>query len=111
MWNLAERNVDVRIIVVNNSGGSIFSFLPQGQQLEHARFEQLFGTPHAVDVCGLARAHGVRAIRTSTLDELRAALRQPGPIVIEAITDRDANVAEHERINSAMAAAVRSTLE
>jgi len=32
LWNLVERDVDLRIVVVNNSGGSIFSFLPQGQQ-------------------------------------------------------------------------------
>jgi len=52
----------------------------------------------------------VRAVRTTTLDELRAALLQPGPTVIEAVTDRGVNVSEHERINSAMADAVRSTL-
>lgn len=110
LWNLSERGVDLRIIVVNNSGGSIFSFLPQGQLLEQSRFEQLFGTPHGVDVCGLARAHGVRAVRVTSLDELRDALAQPGPIVIEAVTDRHVNVVEHERANSAMADAVRAAI-
>lgn len=107
LWNLAERGVDIRIIVVNNNGGSIFSFLPQRQQLSSDRFEQLFGTPHKVDLCSLAAAHGIVSLRVQSLGELRDALRRSGPIVIEAVTDRAMNVAEHDRINSAMADAIR----
>ena len=39
-----KHGLDATIIVLNNDGGGIFSFLPQAEQEEH--FETLFGTPH-----------------------------------------------------------------
>ena len=36
-------NLNITIIVVNNNGGGIFSFLPQRDEEQH--FELLFGTP------------------------------------------------------------------
>src|SRR4029453_7916416 len=41
---ITERDVDLRIVVADNRGGGIFSFLPQASQLAAERFEQLFGT-------------------------------------------------------------------
>jgi 2-succinyl-5-enolpyruvyl-6-hydroxy-3-cyclohexene-1-carboxylate synthase len=47
-------NIDINIILVNNNGGGIFSFLPQSEHPEN--FELLFGTPlniefeHAVNM-------------------------------------------------------------
>ena len=35
--------LNITIVVVNNDGGGIFSFLPQYEKKEH--FESLFGTP------------------------------------------------------------------
>jgi 2-succinyl-5-enolpyruvyl-6-hydroxy-3-cyclohexene-1-carboxylate synthase len=103
---LPSRAVDLRIVVVDNGGGGIFSFLPQASALPTGRFEQLFGTPHGTDVEQLARAHGVRACTVSTSDELLEALDQPGPSVVRVVTDRTANVAEHARLNAAVAAAL-----
>ncbi|WP_246941487.1 2-succinyl-5-enolpyruvyl-6-hydroxy-3-cyclohexene-1-carboxylic-acid synthase [Bacillus pinisoli] len=40
-------NLPITIIVVNNNGGGIFSFLPQSKEEKH--FEQLFGTPIHLD--------------------------------------------------------------
>ena len=51
------------IVVIDNDGGGIFSFLPQGTAErpdiglpEH--YEELFGTPHGVDVLAIARILG-----------------------------------------------------
>lgn len=104
---LPAREVDLRVVVVDNGGGGIFSFLPQASALPDDRFEQLFGTPHGTDVEQLARAHGVRACTVTTADELREALAQPGPSMIRVATDRAANVADHARLNAAVAAALR----
>ena len=103
---LPARGVDLRIVVVDNGGGGIFSFLPQASALPTDRFEQLFGTPHGTDVEALARAHGLRACTVTTVAELRDAIAQPGPSVIRVVTDRAANVAEHGRLNAAVAAAL-----
>ncbi len=59
----AERRPDLTIVVVNDSGGGIFSLLEPGTDAErddaaYARFERLFGTPHAVDLGAVCR--GVR---------------------------------------------------
>ncbi len=104
---LAARNVDLRIVVVDNGGGGIFSFLPQATQLAPARFEQLFGTPHDTDIEALASAYGVAARTVSTLDDLAVAVRASGPSVTRVVTDRVENVRHHDLINAAVAAAQR----
>jgi 2-succinyl-5-enolpyruvyl-6-hydroxy-3-cyclohexene-1-carboxylate synthase len=83
---LPARGVDLRIVVVDNDGGGIFSFLPQASTLDHDRFEQLFGTPHGVDVEAVAAAFGVEV----------AVVR----------TDREANRRLHDELHAAVAAAV-----
>jgi len=106
LWNLAERNVDLRIVVVNNSGGSIFSFLPQAQALETQEFETILATPHSVDICSLARSFGIPAVQVHSLADLRRELDHSGPVVIEAVTDRSSNVAQHDDLNNAVARAI-----
>jgi len=104
---LAGRAADLRIVVVDNGGGGIFSFLPQATELSAERFEQLFGTPHGTDVVALARAHSIDAAGAATSDELRARLARPGPTVTRVVTDRAENVRVHDRLNAAVAAAMR----
>lgn len=103
---LAARGADVRIVVVDNGGGGIFSFLPQATALDGATFERLFGTPHSTDIVALARAHGIAARDADSRDELVAALGVQGPTVVRVRSDRSANVTEHERLNAAVAAAL-----
>lgn len=106
MWGLAARGVDLCIVVVNNDGGSIFSFLPQGQRLDAGVFETLFGTPHGVSFASLAAAHGIDHVLASDHGSLREALARRGPLMVEIRFDRSTNVAEHEELNHAVAAAV-----
>ena len=103
---LAERGADVRIVVVDNDGGGIFSFLPQASSLPTDRFEQLFGTPLGVDVVALAAAHGLQAHSVERADELIERLQTPGPWVVSVPSDRDHNVAVHEALHRAVVAAV-----
>jgi 2-succinyl-5-enolpyruvyl-6-hydroxy-3-cyclohexene-1-carboxylate synthase len=101
---LARRPADLRIVVVDNDGGGIFSFLPQAEQLPAARFEQLFGTPHGTDVVALAAAHGLDAADAMTPAELRARLGTAGPSVTRVRTDRRRNVEVHAALHDAVAA-------
>ena len=104
---LAARGADLRIVVVDNGGGGIFSFLPQATSLTPERFEQLFGTPHDTDIETLARAHGVPATTVDAVDDLVAALKRPGPSVTRIVTDRTENVELHDLLNRAVASVQR----
>src|SRR5690606_18402012 len=87
----SRRRADLRIVVVDNDGGAIFSFLPQAAELPAQRYEQLFGTPHGTDVTALAAAHGIDATTVDSAAALAARLAQPGPSVTRVATDRAAN--------------------
>ncbi len=97
---LRRRGVDLRVVVVDNDGGGIFSFLPQATALDPARFEQLFGTPHGTDLVALAAAHGLDAATVTTAAELIARVGRRGPHVTRVATDRAANVAVHAAVNA-----------
>ena len=49
-----EHRPDLTVVVPDNDGGGIFSFLPQADIVPHARFEQLFGTPTSLDPARVA---------------------------------------------------------
>ena len=110
LWDLAKRNVDVRIVLTNNDGGAIFSFLPQAQQVENDVFETIYGTPHGVSFASLADAHGIKYCAVSSVEELETACRQLGPILIETQFDRSVDVAQHEQLNAAIVAAVDASM-
>lgn len=107
LLGIAQRNIDLRIVVVDNRGGGIFSFLPQRTSLSEQMFEQLFGTPHEVDLVGLAAAHGLAAHYVETAEDLRLALRTNGPAVVFVRTDRSENVLVHDRLNRSIIDAVK----
>ena len=45
----ASQAPDLRLIVIDNSGGGIFHFLPQAETMDEAEFEALLGTPAGRD--------------------------------------------------------------
>jgi 2-succinyl-5-enolpyruvyl-6-hydroxy-3-cyclohexene-1-carboxylate synthase len=96
------RRVDLRIVVVDNDGGGIFSFLPQSTELPADRFEQLFGTPHGVDIVGLASAHGIEAVTVDEVASLVAQLQRPGPWVVRVPSNRHRNVVVHDWLHDAV---------
>ena len=106
LWGVADRDVDLRVIVVDNDGGGIFSFLPQADDPGGSTFEQLFGTPHGADIASLARAFGAAFEEVDSVDALVEALAQPGPRVIRVPSDRRLNVDVHRHLHEAATAAV-----
>lgn len=103
---LARRAIDLTIVVVDNDGGGIFSFLPQAASVAPERFEQLFGTPHGTDLIALCDAHGIAADPwTGSLGPSTGGVR-----VLVATTDRADNVAVHQQINRAVVNAVDDRL-
>jgi 2-succinyl-5-enolpyruvyl-6-hydroxy-3-cyclohexene-1-carboxylate synthase len=98
MLMASSRDVDLTIVVVDNDGGGIFSFLPQATSLAPDTFERLFGTPHGVDLTALAAVHGIPEV--TSLGEGN------GVRMMRVRTNRAANVAVHDRINRAVVAAL-----
>ena len=105
---LSRRSCDVRIVVIDNDGGGIFSFLPQASSLPNDRFERLFGTPHGTDLCALAEAHGLPAATVSTAEALEQWLGRPGPWLVRVPSTRTANVAVHRALNDAVVSGLRA---
>jgi 2-succinyl-5-enolpyruvyl-6-hydroxy-3-cyclohexene-1-carboxylate synthase len=97
------------IVLLNNDGGGIFSFMPQAAYPEY--FEALFGTPHGLDFSLAARMYGAVFTRPDDWEAFRAALRRglagPGLSIVEVRTDRQRNVALHHEIWSAVETALR----
>lgn len=111
LLGLADRGVDLTIVVVDNDGGGIFSFLPQAEALGSDRFEQLFGTPHGVDLSVLAAAHNLMTVEPATgadvADAVLASVGAGGARVVQIRTDRVTNVAVHDEVHSAVAEALQ----
>ena len=105
--------VDATVVVVDNDGGGIFSFLPQATALPPDRFERILGTPHGLDLVAVARAHGAAADPAASVDDVAAAVAvlPTGLRVVVVRTDRVDNVAVHADLHAAVAAAVTPTLE
>lgn len=105
---LAARHVPLTLVVVDNDGGGIFSFLAQHDVLEPHTFEQLFGTPHGADIAALASAHKIPVEEPRTIDELEALLRAPAgaPRLVVVRTDRERNVEVHRVLHARVAQAL-----
>ncbi|GBD23857.1 2-succinyl-5-enolpyruvyl-6-hydroxy-3-cyclohexene-1-carboxylate synthase [bacterium HR29] len=99
-------------VVIDNDGGGIFSFLPQAEHGE--AFEEVFGTPHGLDLRLLARLHGLEIIPAERPGDVRravsGAIARGVPAMVHVRTDRRANVALHRDVAAAVARAVGATV-
>jgi 2-succinyl-5-enolpyruvyl-6-hydroxy-3-cyclohexene-1-carboxylate synthase len=97
------------LVVCDNDGGGIFSFLPQAG-LPAGLFEPLFGTPHGLDLTALAAAARLpsRVVEKAAdlVPALDAALAGGGTRLVVVRGDRAANLARHRAVSEAVAGAV-----
>lgn len=92
------------LVVLDNRGGGIFSFLSQATLLDHDRFEMLFATPRPHDLALVARSFGHRSETVRTQGELRDAIRRGLAttglsVVVATVSHRTENVRVHEQWN------------
>ncbi|MCM3692007.1 2-succinyl-5-enolpyruvyl-6-hydroxy-3-cyclohexene-1-carboxylic-acid synthase [Neobacillus niacini] len=89
--------LDIRIIVVNNNGGGIFSFLPQSQHPKN--FELLFGTPLNLEFEHAVAMFSGNYTKVKDWEHLRELMNQSievkGLNVYEVVTNRDSNLTQH----------------
>jgi 2-succinyl-5-enolpyruvyl-6-hydroxy-3-cyclohexene-1-carboxylate synthase len=89
--------LDATIVVLNNDGGGIFSFLPQATEASH--FEELFGTPHGLNFAPVADLYGAEYHEAVDSDSLRrsvtASILGTGLHIVELRSDRARNVELH----------------
>lgn len=111
MAEIAATGAPLRVVVVNNDGGGIFSFLPQKQSgaVPADLFEKHWGTPHGLCLNRIGETMGLKTTIVAELDELASAVEQPiRPELIEVHTDRDTNVGHHRIIGEAVKVALGS---
>ena len=95
------------LVVIDNQGGGIFSFLSQARLVPADRFERLFGTPRPHDLVRVAKGFGYESETVASPRELRDAIerglgREGLSVVIAAVSTRVDNVRLHEEWNDAV---------
>ena len=106
--------VDLTVVVADNGGGGIFSFLEPAWVLDPELFETLFATPQSPDPAAVAKGFGWSVGEvdggmgpTGLEEALDRQLEQGGMSVIRVQLPRAPdNVALHDRINAAIVEAV-----
>ena len=92
--------LNLTVVLINNDGGGIFSFLPQRAYPEH--FEQLFGTPTGLDFRLAVQMYGGQFQKVDTWEQFRKTvsrgLNTGGLHVIEVPTERTNNVKMHRQL-------------
>lgn len=97
---LKSLGIPVVVVVVNNDGGGIFSFLPIARFDDV--FEPYFGTPHGLSFEHAAALFGIRYEHPATASEFcqtyRAACTGREATIIEVTSDRRTNYALHQAL-------------
>lgn len=92
------QNLPVKLVVINNNGGDIFSFLPIAQRKEV--FKTYFTTPHNLELKHAAALFGIEYENPKTISEFDSSLSIPGSAIIEIKTKAGGNKKIHREIST-----------
>lgn len=97
---LKNSPVPITLIVINNDGGGIFSFLPISNR--KTVFDPFFRTPHGLNLKHAAALFGLSYKQVDSLEEIQMMISNQIShlTLIEVQTNRDENVALHQNITS-----------
>jgi 2-succinyl-5-enolpyruvyl-6-hydroxy-3-cyclohexene-1-carboxylate synthase len=105
----AARDVgDLRLIVIDNSGGGIFHFLPQAEALPKGEFEALLGTPAGLEPAQAGKLFGLSTAIPATPVDLDEALAGDARMIVVR-TDRHRNLELHRELSLLATAAAPRT--
>jgi len=98
------------VIVINNDGGGIFSYLPQAQEERH--FEELFGTPHGLSFEHTASLYGANYVCPATWEEVEKAIgswsENPDFRIVEVMTNRKYDVETYRELVKSVSREIRA---
>jgi len=104
-----KHGLDLLVVLLNNDGGGIFSFLPQAEAAVDT-FEALFGTPHGLDFRSFVEGYGGHFERVRDWRGFSQAigdgLARGGLCVVEVPTERRRNVELHRQVWRAVSEAL-----
>jgi 2-succinyl-5-enolpyruvyl-6-hydroxy-3-cyclohexene-1-carboxylate synthase len=98
---LASRSrVPVTIVLLNNDGGGLFSYLPIAEYRKH--FERFFGAPHGLDFAHAAALFNLEYSKPTTISQFRDCLGRAFAAerssIIDIRMDRDSSFARHQTV-------------
>jgi 2-succinyl-5-enolpyruvyl-6-hydroxy-3-cyclohexene-1-carboxylate synthase len=97
---LLKDSPPITMVLFNNDGGGIFSFLPVAERTEH--FERFFGTPHGLSFEPAAKMFELDYHHPQTMSEFekvyQKAAGEKEPSIIEIQTDRSENHELHREL-------------
>lgn len=106
----AQDRTSLVVVVVDDAGGGIFSFLPVARHGEAVDFTALFRTPQAVDLAALEGLGGLRYEAVVDAAALARAveigLAAPGVTLVHVRVDALDNLAQHRAVTAAVAEAI-----
>ncbi|MBA1433716.1 2-succinyl-5-enolpyruvyl-6-hydroxy-3-cyclohexene-1-carboxylic-acid synthase [Bombilactobacillus bombi] len=100
-------HLNLTILIQNNNGGGIFSFLPQVQAAD--QFEKVFGTPQNLQLAALAKFYQTRYINCTNYQELQQLLCQKpqGITLVELNTQRNQLTSIEHQLSQKIKASLR----
>lgn len=106
--------IPLTIVVLDDGGGGIFSFLPVAEQGDAVAYDRLFRTPHSIDLARAASLFELELFAAESLAELEAALAAAigGPRVslVHVRVDAERNAAQFRAAVARACAAIDAGL-
>ena len=110
LWALQRHGIRATLVVCDNNGGGVFSFLPQAEHQDV--FEEIFATPLGLDLSQVARLYGLVYSPVSDRSGLEPAIADaiaaPTPTMVVVRFKREDSVSGHRLCWEAAASALKS---
>jgi 2-succinyl-5-enolpyruvyl-6-hydroxy-3-cyclohexene-1-carboxylate synthase len=78
-----EETINLQLVMVNDSGGSIFEKLEVFESVDQGMFDRIFRAGQKIDYWSLANSYGFVYVCPTDEQELLEALKTPGRVLIE----------------------------
>lgn len=103
-------DINLNIVLLNNDGGGIFSYLPQKDSAD-AYFERLFGTPTGLDFEHAALLYDFTFKRFESIEAFKyTELSKFGAHIYEIMTHREDNLQQHLKLYKKLSDIINVTL-